>query len=205
MGANALTLPFVVSFVSSKPLSSISVSYYSEARNGIVGMLFVVGSFLLAYNGYSVPESVASKIASCAAILIALCPTNCDMCPVSAVSVVHYCSSTTLFSILAYFCLGPFSKKANERHTRKAGRRRIVYLVCGVIMIGCILTVAVSGAVLPAAEVRALRITYWAEAVALVAFGISWMTASKAFAVFADKDEMIRFFTKSHESGKRGV
>jgi hypothetical protein len=41
-----------------------------------------------------------------------------------------------------------------------------------------------------------LRVTYWAEAVALVAFGISWLTAAKVLPVLADSDELLRFFRK---------
>jgi hypothetical protein len=195
IGMIALTLPFVVSIVSAGPLSSISASYFTCARDIFVGMLFVVGAFLLAYNGYTTPQSVASKVGSLAAILIALCPTNCDTCALTPVSFVHYCSATILFSVLAFFCLGPFRKKAKEKDTRKARRRITVYLICGTVMIVCMLSVAISKALPPAVAVS-LRVTYWAEAVALVAFGISWLTAAKVLPVLADSDELLRFFRK---------
>jgi len=194
MGLIALTLPFVVRIISGDRLSSISASYYTCARNEFVGMLFIVGSFLLAYNGYRVRESLASKAAALAAIIVALCPTNCDTCRINSISRIHFTSATILLLVLTYFCFGPFSRKAKEKNTTKARRRRKVYITCGVVMIGCILTVAVLNMVLPGTEVTRLRITYWSESAALVAFGICWMTASKTFRVIADKDEIFMLF-----------
>jgi uncharacterized membrane protein len=196
IGIIAFAMPFVVTFISGQALSSISESYYSGARNEFVGLLFVVGSFLLAYNGYTATQSVASKIASFAAILIALCPANRDMCPINVSSIVHACSAVALLLILAYFCIGPFSGKAKIKNTKKSRRRGTVYLTCGVVMIGCVLAVAVSNAVLHQITVVTLRITYWAETVALASFGIAWMTASKAFALFADDDEKLMLFKR---------
>ena len=199
IGIIAFTLPFAVSFISSTHLSSISASYYTEARDVLVGMLFIVGAFLFAYNGYTIWQSRASKIGSLAAVLIALFPTNCDTCPLTFISIVHYCSATTLFSILTYFCFGPFRKKAKAKNTTKAGRRIKIYLFCGTIMIVCMLTMFISN-FLPKIEVETLRIFYWAEAVALVAFGTAWMTASKVIPVLADKDERLMLFKREKKS-----
>lgn len=51
VGLVALGLPEVVAFISSTPLSSISASYYTEARDIFIGSLFVIGALLWAYNG----------------------------------------------------------------------------------------------------------------------------------------------------------
>jgi hypothetical protein len=200
IGIIAFTLPFAVTIISWKPLTSISTSYYTDARDVLVGMLFIVGAFLFAYNGYTIWQSRASKIGSLAAILIALFPTNCDTCPLTFISIVHYCSATTLFSILTYFCFGPFRKKAKAKNTTKAGRRIKIYVICGVIMIVCMLTMFISN-FLPKLEVETLRIFYWAEAVALVAFGTAWMTASKVFPAFAEKEERLMLFKKGVKAG----
>ena len=111
MGVIAFSLPYVVSLLASKPLASISASYYTEARDAFVGMLFVVSAFLWAYNGHDTNQKIASKIASIAAVLVALFPTACDTCETSIVSIIHYVSAGVLFSVLAYFCLGPFRRK----------------------------------------------------------------------------------------------
>jgi len=108
MGLIALSLPLVVSVLAEKPLTSISASYHSEARDMFVGLLFVVGSFLFAYNGHALLESAASKLASIAAVCV------------------------------AYFCFIPFRKDIRNLGGRRA-RRSAIYLVCGWIMILCML------------------------------------------------------------------
>jgi hypothetical protein len=195
IGIIAFLLPFAVSFISSTPLTSISASYYTEARDALVGMLFIVGAFLFAYNGYTIWQSWASKIGSIAAVLIALFPTNCGTCLVNYISKIHYCSAATLFLILTYFCFGPFRNKAKDKNTAEAGRRIIIYLFCGTIMVVCMLTMLISN-FLPKIEVEKLRLFYWAEAVALVAFGTAWLTASKVFPVFAGDTERLRLFKR---------
>ncbi len=42
----------------------------------------------------------------------------------------------------------------------------------------------------------ALRVTYWAEALALCAFGFAWIVAGKYFRPFVDKEEALRLFGK---------
>lgn len=56
MGLVALSLPFLVRFIATNPLTSISASYHSEARDVFVGMLCIVAAFLWAYNGHSALE-----------------------------------------------------------------------------------------------------------------------------------------------------
>ena len=89
MGLIALSLPVIVSVLAGKSLTSISASYYSDARDMFVGLLFVVGSFLFAYNGHAEIESIASKVASVAALFVASFPTACDGCEYGFVSGVH--------------------------------------------------------------------------------------------------------------------
>jgi hypothetical protein len=203
VGIIAFTLPFAVRFIYGKQLSSISDYYYTDARDVLVGMLFIVGSFLFAYNGHDTCQCIASKIASLAAILAALCPTKCCGCDENFISIIHYCSATTLFLILTYFCLGPFSAGAKGKEKReekgivkineKAKLRRFIYQRCGHIMIVC-MAIMILNAVLAIVfkiDLETLRITYWGELVSLVAFGTAWMTASKAFRVVANEDEVL--------------
>ena len=62
--------------------TSISATYHFGARDLFVGGLFIVGSFLLAYNGRKLPsdeydyERVASKFAAGFAFFVALFPTS---------------------------------------------------------------------------------------------------------------------------------
>lgn len=193
MGFIALTLPFAVSLLSSSPLSSISASYYTEARDAFVGMLFVVCAFLWAYNGHSLKEGVASKIASLAAVFVAIFPTACDLCETDIKSIIHYSAAVTLFAMLAYFCFGPFRKNTKGKAGKK-GRRSKIYFTCGWVMVGCMVGVGVSELTMSDDTIKALKITYLAEAIALCAFGIAWIVAGKYFRLFVDKEEALRPF-----------
>jgi len=65
-------------------------------------------------------------------------------------------------------------------------------------MILCILTIGVTKITMPDEIINALKITYWAEAIALVAFGFAWITAGKYFSSLVDEEEAlkIQFFGK---------
>ncbi len=90
IGLVALMLPIVCTFLfvvdQQKVLipTSISVTYHLGARNLFVGMLFIVGSFLLAYNGHRRKtetwpiEWIMAKCAAILAVLVALYPTSFD-------------------------------------------------------------------------------------------------------------------------------
>jgi quinol-cytochrome oxidoreductase complex cytochrome b subunit len=156
--------------------------------------MFVVGAFMLAYNGHSRPEWWAGKAAALAAVCIALFPTTCDTCEPGLVSTVHYVAAVILFSILAYFCLGPF-RKDTKGQAGKKGRRSKIYFVCGWTIILCMVVAALLKAVLPNHLADAIQVTYWAELVALVAFGIAWIVASKVIPQLADDKEALHLFT----------
>ena len=53
VGFIAFALPCIVISITATITSSISASYYTNARDVFVGLLFVIGAFLLAYNGRS--------------------------------------------------------------------------------------------------------------------------------------------------------
>lgn len=109
MGLIALSLPVVVVVLASpQSLASISAYWYTNSRDMFVGQLFVVGSFLFAYNWRTSGESSASKIASLAVICVAIFPTSCDSCNVGPVAIGYYLAAVSLFSVPAYFCFVPF-------------------------------------------------------------------------------------------------
>lgn len=194
MGLIALTLPVIAVALAGKSLTSISASYYSNARDMFVGQLFVVGAFLFAYNGHSDNESHASKIASLAAICIASFPTSCDGCPVGVSSIVHYAAAALLFSILAYFCFIPFQKGIRGKLGKGKARRRWIYFICGSVMIGCIIFIGMANLFMAPETVATWRITFWGEWLALTAFGIAWIASGKTFRLIADEEEIYHPF-----------
>ena len=193
MGIFALTLPFASSLLSSSPLTSVSSSYHTEARDAFVGILCVVATFLWAYAGHSRLESRASKVAALAAALVAFLPTSCDGCETTVTSIAHYVAAILLFAILAFFCLVPF-RKNTRRAAGKKGRRAKVYFACGWTMVACMLAIGIARLTLPSETADALRLTYWAEAIALVAFGVAWIVAGKYIPFFVDGDEALPLF-----------
>lgn len=193
MGVIAFSLSPVVSFISTSPPSSISASYYTEARDAFIGMLFVVSAFLLAYNGHTFRQAIASKVAAVAAVGVALFPTSCDGCSADMSAAIHTVAAITLFSILAYFCLGPFREKT-KRQTGKKKRRAVIYLVCGWVMVVAMVIGLIAKVALSDAVVEAQRIIYIVEAVALTAFGVGWIVAGKYLPVLVDDIEALRLF-----------
>jgi len=196
MGLIALLLPFIVYFVSKDPdLPSISFSYYTDSRDMFVGMLFIVGSFLFAYNGHYDSQSKLSKAAAIAAILVAIFPTSCAGCPSSIVSYIHFISAITLFSILAYFCFVIFRIKTKGQPGKK-GRRSKIYLTCGLIMVACMLVMLISFKLLTPEELDHSRIIFFGEGIALIAFGVAWIVSGKSFKFVADEEEIFHPFKK---------
>jgi hypothetical protein len=195
MGVIAFSLPFATSIVSSQPLASISASYYTEGHDIFIGMLCIISTLLWAYNGHSVPEKVASKIASIATLLVVIFPTNCYGCGVDIKSIIHYGAAATVFGILIYFCLGPF-RDGKKGVKGKKGLRANIYLICGSVMIICMLIAAITQFMKPADQVQASTITYWTETFALISFGVAWIVAGKVIPWLTEKDERLKLSLK---------
>ena len=223
MGFIAFALSPIVIIITAEITPSISASYYTNARDVFVGLLFVIGAFLLAYNGRSrdltpdtvgkfwqdlgkfwsgaiefrigmrkIEKRVVSLIGGVAAICSALFPTARDTCRNDITCRIHIAAAVILFSTIAYFCLIAFKgqvKDATDKEVKKKRRGRI-YSFCGwgiiVVMLGLI---AMQFTMPVLARNTRLPITFIAETVALVLFGISWMTASKIFIWLADEEE----------------
>lgn len=191
MGVIALSLPLLVAFIANQRLESVSASYYTNARDVFVGLMFVVAAFLFAYNGWTLAQACASKLAALGAMLLALFPTACKVCEPSANSTVHQIGAALLFSILAYFLLGPFRQKTKGQGGKKALRANI-YLVCGWLIILSMLAIIA----LPDTIKHDYRVVFWAEAVALFAFGAAWIVAGKTLSPLVSPDEKLVLFSK---------
>lgn len=194
MGIIAFFMPIAVVIFSQTALASISASYYSDARDIFVGSLFIVGAFLLAYNGHATSQAVTSKIAAIAAFCVAYFPTSCEGCESNVESYIHYVSAITLFSILAFFCFVFFRKKI--KHGKgKAQLRSRIYFACGSVMLACILILILvfllmTLDVMSEELVDKLLIIYLGEWIALTAFGVAWMVAGKSFRFIVEEDNL---------------
>jgi len=202
VGLVALGLPEIVAFVSSTPLSSISASYHTEARDFFVGSLFVIGALLWAYNGRKATgnirwDKIIGKVGSLAAFCAAIFPTSCDGCGANLKSTIHYVAAVILFSTVAYFCWAfRNSAKANLTQDKKAVRRVVIYSVCIVAILVSMLGAGVAQLAMSVATRNALSITFYAELAAMLAFGVAWTAAGKILPPLVDEEERLKLSLK---------
>ena len=96
---------------------------------------------------------------------------------------LHYLSATVFFLMLAYFSLVLF-RKTNPAvpPTREKLKRNRIYFICGVIILAAIGMIALLKLV-PGLQTRMFLTddpVFWLEALAVVAFGFSWLVKGEA-------------------------
>lgn len=182
IGALGILLPLLlfianyISFSSTKIENSIS-DYYDNAAAGdvLVGVLFVLGFFLLSYKGYEKIDELTAKLGFVFALGVALFPTTS---PVKFVHIMHFVFAFLLFSVFIFFALFLFRKTdKNGVITQKKETRNRAYLICGIIMIICVLGIAAVSLLKSLEDIGSkYNLVFWFETVALVTFGFSWIT-----------------------------
>lgn len=165
---------------------SISDYYYTKMGNYLVGTLCAVGLFLFCYKGYELKDTIASRVACVFALGIAFFPTTgpdktgiCNFLQRNSkewVGTCHNIFAALFFLTLAYFCLVLFVKTSGHPTKRKK-ERNIVYKVCGYTIVACILLLFLYFKIDKLQEIlKAYKPILVLEALALWAFGISWLT-----------------------------
>lgn len=205
IGMIAMLFPLVIRLRAGEMTDSISWSYYTNARDLFVGLLFVIGAFLASYKGHKSTEDAMGWLGAFAAMGVALFPTSYCIgkgCPSDSSSVFHYFGAIVLFSTTVYFCLFPFSNRALAKLKRDGElslkvtespvkRRLYTYRICGwaiIVVMVCLLIATAVG-------FDGIRnMTFWAEAFALEFFGIAWGVASQYAPVFTKKGEQQKLF-----------
>jgi len=174
---------------------SISDYYYTKMGHYMTGTLCAVSLFLFSYKGYDKRDLWAGRAASIFALGVAFFPCS-NYLPLSECKVlelkgndiinyIHFGCAGLLFLVFAYYCLILFTQTSG--HPTKAKRKRNrVYKVCGIIILLCIILLLLYS-VIPALhkQFKAYKPIFWLEALALLAFGLSWLT--KGEALFPDK------------------
>ena len=176
VGLVAIGLPVLTDLLTDRRIHSISESRYCKgpASTIFVGFLFAIPAFLCAHNGHDRRQMFWSKVASLAAALIALFPCECDRGKGLG---VHYAAAAVLFGVLTYFCWA-FYRRSDHSTCPQAKRRRVVYLLCAIAMVLAILALG-AYALLPVDPSRFPQFVSYGEAAGLLAFGVSWMVASR--------------------------
>jgi hypothetical protein len=184
---------------------SMSAYFHTGMRDVFVGSLCAVGVFLLCYKGYDRVDDTLANLAGVSAIVIALFPTfetsreatdTGTPAPDSAtffsgpnapdpvvVGYIHFAAAAVFFLILAYLSYFRFTRtEPGATPTPRKIQRNRIYRACGVVIALCIAGLALGKLLLGADVERSSSFVFWFEAIAVVAFGVSWLT----------KGEMIR-------------
>ena len=180
VGVIALSLASVAAALSSHQIGSISDSYYAGdwARNVFIGCLFAISSFLFAYNGDSPAEMILSKIAAVAGLAVALFPCRCGE-PSNIVTYVHFTSAAIMFAVLACLCV-VFYRRARAKGHREAMWRSYIYAACAITIVLVIAVLGIDNFTGGHLGAKVPRLTFYGERTGLIAFGISWLVASRA-------------------------
>jgi hypothetical protein len=212
VGWLGIVLPFVLAIGlmimnSCSIQDSISQYYYTRMGSYLIGTLCAVGLFLFAYKGY--PGENDGKWCNFAAICafgIAFIPMqlnstdNCvsNSCIVFFTNgkdwwrVFHFIFAALFFATTAYLSYFKFTK-TTEGHEIKKGEkkysRNLIYRICGVIIIVCILILLVYNIMVwSKTDFHICMLTFFMESVSvmLIAFGTSWLVKGEGIKYFND-------------------
>lgn len=188
VGCIGILLPFVLMLGSvliyrEKPvLKTISLYYHSGMRDVFVGAICSIALFLLFYKGYDKWDNWSGNIAGFFAFGIALFPTY-KAEPQNWVGIVHFICAVVFFIILSGISTFLFTRGKTNPTSQKLKRNKI-YLICGLVMIGSLIAIMIYFVFFDFEKSESCFV-FWAETVALNAFGVSWLT--KGGTLYPDK------------------
>jgi hypothetical protein len=189
VGVIAVSLALFMQLASGELLHSISESYHYRARDWFVGLLFAISALFLSFKGENRFERKLTLLASLCAALVAVAPCECGRTP-SLVAVFHFPAAASVFAIMGYFCWR-FRRTAMSKAAKypEAKNRVHIYTACLIGMLICG-AMAISYAV-ASKKIDAVFSNYifWLEAIGLVSFGASWLTASRTLPVITNPQE----------------
>lgn len=177
-----LSLGSVILFGEKSLRGNISLYYYSGMRDVFVGALCAIALFLFFYKGYDRWDNISANAAALFALGIAFFPTVPGG-RYNTAATIHFISAAVFFAILACMSIFLFTRKKTEPTKRKLIRNKI-YIICGLVMIASLLTLLVFFIFFNKNHPES-RLVFWTETIALIAFGISWLT--KGGTLYPDK------------------
>ncbi len=193
-------LPIVLlagaAFTSTARPDSMSGYYYTDMRNTFVGTLCALGVFLVAYRGYDAVDEWITNVAGVAAIGVAFFPTKPAVCTTAAgacpaTSVTRLSTSQQVvgdihlgLAAITLIALGLMAlrfarhgKPGDGPGPRFAGENAI-FRASGITVLGCVLLAALSN-LLPASVKAHWPWLFIFEAIAVFAFGVSWVVKGR--------------------------
>lgn len=163
---------------------SISLYYHSGMRDVFVGGICAIALFMFFYRGYDKLDRWITNLVGFFATCLALFPTT-ENGPLDLSGVIHFISASCFFVLLAVISLLLFTR-GQDKSKKKIARNKI-YIACGLIMLICLAAIAVYFKVY-GTEYAGSTFIFWTESLALMAFGISWLT--KGGTILPDNKEI---------------
>lgn len=209
IGAIGLGLPFALLLgvqLADVPMeNSISEFFFSELREVFVGAAAGVGLFLLAYEGYPPqPKEIltdrrVSGLAGASVLIMAFVPTLCSrgacaypptlfdrLIPTTAdgtQAVIHLIAAGVFLFSLGIMSQRLFTRCARPSTSLFKQRRNLCYRIFGWVifaMVGVIGVMKLGFSDIGLRWDMQWHFTFWAESVAVWAFGLSWLLKGKA-------------------------
>lgn len=194
-------LPFLLLLMTTLPITatdiqpSISHFYYTNLREIFTGILCATGLFLITYKGHNNPnflknDSALTNIAGFMAFGIAFVPTNpvedmskgLTLIPISAewLGWLHFGFAGFFFLATAIISINVFTigQKADPGVPKSTFNENNIYKVCGFLILLFIVLVPV---------LKFKYSTLILEALALLAFGTSWLIKGR---ILGDKGKV---------------
>jgi Protein of unknown function (DUF998) len=180
-------------------LGSISGYYYTSMRDYFVGTMCAMGVFLALYR-YRREDRYLSDALAVFAVGVALFPTN----PAGAnpttgqtiIGYIHLVCASLFFLCMAYFSLALFTRTDPRRiPTRQKRRRNVLYRVCGIAIVACLVLVVATNFLLTDHLKNEVHPLLWLETVAIWAFSVSWLV----------KGEFLFLKDESPDRGSQGL
>lgn len=193
VGWIGILLPFILLlgntllFGGSPNQPSISLYYYTPMRDVLVGGLSAVALFLFFYSGYDRRDNITANIAGFFAILVAWFPAS-ETGSGGIANTIHFISAGIFLGSLAFFSLFLFTRDDGNPTPEKLKRNRI-YIACGAVMSASLFALLVYF-IFKREDHMSTPFIFWAETVALAAFGISWLT--KGGTLYPDKENILK-------------
>lgn len=172
--------------------SSVSHYYYTTMGEIFTGTLYAVALFMICYTGHpkrpedkGLSDNAMTNLAGLFAMGVALFPTTSSVLmkdnlrsfiSSSGIGWLHYAFAASFFIVLALMSIVNF-RRAKDSKLFGKGDDDPFFLRCGVTMVSCLVLVPIFGSF---ESIQFLHPTFILEAVALVAFGMSWLKKGQA-------------------------
>ena len=189
VGVIAVSLALFMQLASGELLHSISESYHYRARDWFVGLLFAVAVLFLSFKGENGRERKLTILASLCAAVVAVAPCECGR-TAGLISAFHFPAAAGVFAIMGYFCWR-FRRTAMSKIDKypEAKKRTQVYTACLIGMTVCAIMAIAYAVASKSIDAIFPNYVFWLEAIGLVSFGVSWLTASRTIPVITNPKE----------------